>query len=244
MVLFFVLLSGYSTKAQGVSCPDGYQLKTVEFVMELPYDPNETCIHPYTGPCRYKAYYCVRCDVTAPRLTIFLKRIEMLDYNGDFTDPYRCHCGRGIYTLPRPNFIYDAIVAEAFSKLLYHLLENYYCSLNVCDANPPSYTIDMSYKVFDCYYYKYEPVNCIGPVSINYDCEGSGYCEFNYRVCVYINPNTGRAELRKELIYVTHFGTAGCLPRDQVFPPGTMFPRFGECLPDETECMYDDTNCE
>ncbi len=58
------------------------------------------------------------------------------------------------------------------------------------------------------------------------------------------SPEDGLAKISKELIRTRHYGNPNCLPMEYIFPPGTSFPRYGLCLPDETECMYNQEGCQ
>ncbi|MEM2146485.1 MAG: hypothetical protein QW279_14070 [Candidatus Jordarchaeaceae archaeon] len=245
IALIFTLFVGVDARGQ-VTCPDGYRLKTVEFELEFNYTDTLPCKHPYSGICKYKAYFCVRCGTTAPTLDITLMKIELLPLpDMSFPKGYVCTC-KGSLTWPPLDWRRQLIIEEAYSKLFQKLVDEDSCYLNVCDGEPPSQVIEASLKTIDCYKLRYVPI-CIGEppilqsayVAIEYCPESSGYCEYLYRVCVQIDPITGKASLRKELIRTSHFGTSNCVERDLVLPPGTPFPRFGDCFPDETECMYD-----
>lgn len=220
-------------------------------MLEFDYTDTLLCRHVYSGSCKYRAYFCVHCDVTHPRLEITLMKIELIPLSPIIGLPkgYVCTCS-GSLTLPALSWRRQLIIREAYSKLLYKLLDEGFCALSVCGSDPPSGTIETILKVIDCYKYKYVPF-CSGDdppiyigayIAIEYCPESVAYCEYEYRVCVYIDPNDGTASPRNELIKISHINASNCADRDLVFPPGTMFPRWGDCFPDETECMSD-PNC-
>lgn len=72
IALIFTLFVGVDARGQ-VTCPDGYQTITNDFYRVVTRAPGEKCEYQNPSLCHFRAYYCVRCDVTSPR--------EKVNYN-------------------------------------------------------------------------------------------------------------------------------------------------------------------
>lgn len=70
--LIFTLFVGVEARGQ-VTCPDGYRTITIDFYRVVTRAPGEKCEYQNPSLCHFRAYYCVRCDVTSPR--------EKVNYN-------------------------------------------------------------------------------------------------------------------------------------------------------------------
>jgi len=215
-------------------------------IVEIPFtiSPQDTafydCFQWYGGLCRYLVTYCVQCGLTEPSINISRKEIKLLDYGQGRPKGYVCYCNASL----RYSSKVALIEKDALDKLLRELVNERICGLNYCDGDPPSQTITATIKEAYCYNMKYEPnLDCIGPVSLEACPEELGYCEKTYQVCVDFDLN-GQAFLKKILISERHYGGANCAPIDEVLPPGTPFPRYGLCNPDETGCIFFPTDCE
>ncbi|MGB9853172.1 MAG: hypothetical protein ACPLPX_09970, partial [Candidatus Kapaibacteriota bacterium] len=250
-VLLFVLLSGLLLwNKANAECPPGYREITVYFTVYFDWTDSLGCNFFYTGPCFYKAHFCVSCGLTAPTFDIILTKIELDPRVGK---GYYCTCATPLDKINRPRFPtwrLKAIESVALSELLYQLTLERYCGLNFCDGDPPNNTIYVSYKKLDCYKLIYVPI-CTGDppifhsayIRIEYCTETTAYCQYEYRVCVKVDPITGLAYLEKEVERISHNGTPECLSADVVLPDG-IFPRYGDCFPEETECMYNQYECQ
>lgn len=67
--LISTLFVGVDAKGQ-VTCPDRYQTITIDFYRVVTRGLGEKCKYQNPSLCYFKAYYCVRCDVTAPRVKV------------------------------------------------------------------------------------------------------------------------------------------------------------------------------
>lgn len=238
-IIFLVSFTVKEGKALEITCPPGSQLVTVEFDVYFEWTDTMYCKDAYYGLCRYRGYYCVSCDISHPEIRIEQKGFELIPLDELWDKKYFCTCYSSL-TLPSLDWRVKLINNEGLSALLYKLLDQHYCLLNICGEEPPSGAIYVKLEKLDCYKLKYVPggLGTPGYVALEY-CPDNGYCEMLYRVCVEIDPLTGQAKLKNELISVTHFGVSNCIARELVLPPGTSFPRWGFDFPDETECMYD-----
>ncbi len=180
-VLFFVFITQSTTKAQ-VDCPPGYTAKIVDFELLI---PNNTC--NYEGKCKFRAFFCVKCGISSPTLDIILTKIELLPPdNPENWVNYYCRCKDALLL---PANLTD-VIQNVLSALLEQLLAERFCELGLCNENPPSGTVDMTLITYDCFKYRYIPINCIAPVELIY-CSDEAYCEKLYRICVYIARRMG-----------------------------------------------------